>query len=108
VAVHTIKSNKGGRTPGIDGATYSTPAEINDLLDEVADALNLGYVASPVKRVMIPKPGTSEMRPLGVLTVKDRVIQMLWKFAVEPIAEVRGDATSWGGRPFRSAQDAQN
>ena len=64
------------------------------------------YVAKPLKRVFIDKPGKKKKRPLGIPTMYDRAMQSLYSLALEPIAEATGDRTSFGFRKFRSAHDA--
>lgn len=64
------------------------------------------YVPKPVKRVWIPKPGTTEKRPLGIPTVRDRVVQTALLHALEPIFERDFSAWSYGFRPQRSAHQA--
>jgi len=103
LAIRKVNQNKGKRTAGIDGETWSSPES------KMKAALNLTdkkYVAKPLKRVFIEKPGKKKKRPLGIPTMYDRSMQSLYALALEPIAEIKGDRTSFGFRKFRSAHDA--
>ena len=64
------------------------------------------YESIPVRRVYIPKPGSTDKRPLGIPTMYDRAVQTLMYYALLPIAEYRADPRSFGFRPYRSAKDA--
>src|SRR5918912_1268190 len=62
--------------------------------------------APPTRRVWIPKPGSTEQRPLGIPTLQDRAAQALAKLALEPEWEARFEPNSYGFRPGRSVYDA--
>lgn len=95
--------NRGKKTPGIDGVVCDTPAKRLALLKE---GLTLGgYKPKPVRRVYIPK-ANGKQRPLGIPTVKDRVMQALVKLSMEPEWESRFEVNSYGFRPGRCCMDA--
>ena len=97
------QQNQGKHTPGVDGVVIDTPEARVQLLEE---GLNLrGYRPMPVRRVYIPK-ANGKTRPLGIPTIKDRVMQAIVKFALEPEWESRFEANSYGFRPGRSTMDA--
>lgn len=96
------QDNRGKNTAGIDGVKRLTPEQRLHL----AQTLRLSQKARPVRRVWIPKPGKTEMRPLGIPTMRNRAEQALAKLALEPEWEARFEANSYGFRPGRSAHDA--
>ena len=104
LAVRRIaQDNRGRRTAGVDGVKSLTPSKRFAL----AQSLTLDGTASPVRRVWIPKSGsTTEQRPLGIPVMADRARQTLVKFALEPEWETRFEANSYGFRPGRSCHDA--
>ena len=93
---------------GVDGISvgHFGKDSQNRLLD-IKEHLNQGtYEPKPVKRVMIPKPGSSEKRPLGIPTVRDRVVQTAVRMVIEPIFEREFAEQSYGFRPGRGCKDA--
>lgn len=101
-----VKANKG--TSGVDGIRIEDieRSGVKEYLTAIQKELKDGrYKPSPVKRVMIPKADGSE-RPLGIPTVKDRVVQMATKIAIEPVFEADFKDCSYGFRPKRSAKQA--
>ena len=76
-------------------------------ISELSDALKNGhYTPQAIRRVHIPKPGTKETRPLGIPTVRDRVVQGAVVNVIEPIFERDFAKQSYGFRPGRSCRDA--
>jgi len=102
LAVRRVTENQGKRTPGVDGETWSTPEAKSRA---VLSLKRRGYQPRPLRRVYIPK-SNGKMRPLGIPTMKDRAVQALYLFALDPVAEITADGNSFGFRPKRSAADA--
>jgi RNA-directed DNA polymerase len=96
------QDNQGKSTAGVDGVKSLTP---NQRL-ELVKTLKLGTKAKATRRVMIPKPGKAEKRPLGIPTMADRALQCLVKLALEPEWEAKFEPNSYGFRPGRSCHDA--
>ncbi|MFZ6028287.1 MAG: group II intron reverse transcriptase/maturase [Chloroflexota bacterium] len=101
-----VKANKG--SPGVD---HQTIAMFEHCLEEnlscLAQSLRVGiYRPQTIKRVWIPKPGTNEKRPLGIPTVRDRVVQAALRNVLEPIFEQDFAQASYGFRPGRGCKDA--
>ena len=106
-AYRLVRANKG--SAGIDGITFKAIEEnegVTAFIAELEEALrNKAYKPDPVKRVMIPKSDGSQ-RPLGIPTIRDRVVQMAVKLVIEPIFEADFCETSYGFRPKKSAHGA--
>jgi RNA-directed DNA polymerase len=101
---------KKGKAPGVDGMKaedlLDQPENVKAFLDEIHEELrSKTYRPSPVKRVWIPKADGTK-RPLGIPTLKDRVVQMAVVILLEPIFEADFLDCSHGFRPGRKAHDA--
>ncbi|TDX48968.1 group II intron reverse transcriptase/maturase [Orenia marismortui] len=105
-AYYRVKENDG--KPGVDGVSFKDIEEkgLDQFIDNLHDELKAKeYKPSPVMRVYIPKVNGGK-RPLGIPTIKDRVIQMSCKLVIEPIFEADFEDVSYGFRPKRGAEDA--
>jgi RNA-directed DNA polymerase len=105
-AYDLVRADRGA--PGVDGVTCAAieAAGLEDWLGGVeADLRSKTYQPQPVRRVMIPKPGGGE-RPLGIPTIRDRVVQTAAKLVLEPIFEADLEPSAYGYRPGRSGIDA--
>ncbi|MCP4349204.1 MAG: group II intron reverse transcriptase/maturase [Desulfobacterales bacterium] len=101
-AIKRVISNRGKRTPGIDGILLDTPEKRWETLQN----LNLpDYKAKPLKRIYIPKKN-GKKRPLGIPIMHDRIEQALDLTGLGPISETIADNHSYGFRKSRSAWDA--
>ncbi len=103
LATRNTTQNKGKRTAGIDGETWSSP---ETKMNAALGLTDKRYKAKPLRRVYIEKYGSKKKRPLGIPTMYDRAMQSLYALALDPIAEATGDKTSFGFRKFRSTHDA--
>ncbi len=102
-----VRRNDGAA--GIDGVTLEAVEQygVTRLLDELVTDLKDGrWRPVPARRVFIPKPGSTERRPLSIPTVRDRIVQAALKIVLEPIFEADFLPCSFGFRPKRAAQDA--
>jgi RNA-directed DNA polymerase len=100
------RANRGA--PGVDGVTFAEieAAGMEEWLGGLRkDVVAKTYRPESVRRVMIPKPGGGE-RPLGIPTIRDRVVQTAAKLVLEPIFEADLDPAAYGYRPRRSGADA--
>ncbi len=102
LAVKVVTSKKGKDTPGVDDVLWVSP---QDKYDAVCQLRRRGYHPMPLKRVYIPKPHGG-VRPLSIPTMKDRAMQTLYRFALEPIGQLTADTCSFAYLPGRGARDA--
>lgn len=112
LAWQRLSRNRGSQTPGIDGVTRDKvekrPGNAAGYLEEIREELRSGtYKPQPVRQRLIPKQGRpGQYRPLGIPTLKDRLVQMALKLVLEPIFEADFAPTSYGFRRGRSTHDA--
>lgn len=105
-AYDLARANAG--SPGVDGVTFAQIEAdgmekwLSGLREELVSKT---YRPQPVRRVTIPKPGGGE-RPLGIPTIRDRVVQTAAKLVLEPIFEADFEDNAYGYRPRRSGADA--
>ena len=101
-----VRSNRGAA--GVDGQSVArferdAPRYLDELHRELRDGT---YCPSAVRRRYIPKPGTAKKRPLGIPTVRDRIVQTALRHVLEPIWEAKFADQSFGFRPGRGCKDA--
>lgn len=109
IALDNVLANAGAKTAGVDGVTRKELADAQSrtsLIEEINRELcSKTYKSRPVRRVYIPK-ANGDQRPLGIPTIKDRVVQEMLRLILEPIYEAQFYAHSYGFRPFRSTHHA--
>ncbi len=103
LAVRKVTTNKGKRTPGIDGEVWEESATKMRAARRLTDR---HYKAKPLKRVYIEKKSKKAKRPLGIPCMYDRAMQALYAMALEPVSETIADSNSFGFRKYRSCKDA--
>lgn len=102
MAVKRVTSNKGKKTPGVDGILWQGARA---KMRAVRGLRQHGYRAQPLRRIYIPKKN-GKKRPLSIPTMHDRAMQALYKLALAPVAETTADRNSYGFREGRGCADA--
>jgi RNA-directed DNA polymerase len=97
--------NTGRKTAGIDGVVVTDPKGKAELAEQVQHRAS-PETARPVRRVFIPKRGTTKQRPIGIPVIVDRCRQAVAVNALEPEWEARFEPKSYGFRPGRGCHDA--
>jgi RNA-directed DNA polymerase len=105
-AFSQVAENEGAA--GVDHVTISMfESHRDEELKRLSDQLRTGtYCPQTIRRHYIPKPGTQEKRPLGIPTIRDRVVQTALRMVIEPIFEHEFAEHSYGFRPKRGCKDA--
>jgi retron-type reverse transcriptase len=103
LAVKRVSENDGKRTPGVDGEKWTTPGAKWQAIQRLGSR---GLRPQPLRRVYIPKRGSTKMRPLGIPTMIIRAQQALHLQGLEPVAKTRADPNSYGFRRNRGTRDA--
>ena len=106
LAYRTIKKNTGSSTAGVDKRTIKSLMKLSEeeYVRRIRNQFS-NYHPRPVRRVEIPKPN-GKMRPLGIPTIVDRIVQQCVLQVMEPICEAKFSENSNGFRPNRSAETA--
>ena len=106
-AIHNIKANKGANTPGVDGVRIRNYLQSREdwVINDIQSAFR-HYEPRFVRRKYIDKPGKKEKRPLGIPTIRDRIVQECMRIILEPIMEAQFYEHSYGFRPIRDTKMA--
>lgn len=107
-AIEKLKRNKGSQTPGVDEEILRDDflhKPFNEVKERVVEAFQ-NYKPQMVRRVYIEKEGKNELRPLGIPSMIDRIVQECIRLVIEPIFEAQFFQHSYGFRPWRSTHHA--
>jgi RNA-directed DNA polymerase len=102
LAVKRVTSNKGRKTPGVDGVLWK---DSGAKMQAIYSLRRRGYKPLPLRRIYIPKKN-GKKRPLSIPTMYCRAMQALYKLALTPVAETTADPNSYGFRECRGCADA--
>jgi len=102
LAVKRVTSNKGRKTPGVDGVVWKGA---RTKMRAARSLKRRGYRPLPLRRIYIPKKNKGK-RPLSIPTIYDRAMQALYKLALNPVAETTADPNSYGFREARRCANA--
>lgn len=104
-AINSVYQSKGNLTPGVDGEILTADKRLDYLEKVNFNFLLKNYKSSSIRRVFIPKVKNEE-RPLGILTILDRIIQTWILSVLDPVIDVHSDKYSFGFRKGRNAHQA--
>jgi group II intron reverse transcriptase/maturase len=107
-AIHKLKLNKGSQTPGVDEEVIREDIleqRYDRVIERIKEAVKY-YVSKSIRRVYIPKSGSTRLRPLGIACITDRIIQECIRNIIEPVLEAQFFDHSYGFRPLRNAHQA--
>ncbi len=103
LAVKRVTSNKGKKTPGVDGVLWQGARA---KWRAACGLRKRGYRPQPLRRIYIPKKNSLKKRPLSIPVMFDRAMQALYKLGLAPVAETASDGNSYGFREGRRCADA--
>jgi RNA-directed DNA polymerase len=105
-AIHNIKSNKGANTPGVDGSKMDDFLKMDkDELITLLKKTAQNFIPKPVRRIYIKKKN-GKLRPLGIPSSLEKILQECIKIIIEPICEAKFYPKSFGFRPYRATNHA--
>jgi len=112
MAIDKLSKSSGSKTPGIDKTKLTSNKTDKNLYLKLLESIRVkikylhAYKACSVKRIWVQKKKSNKLRPLGIPTIEDRVLQHLVNLILEPLIEMTSEPHSFGFRPLRSAKQA--